>query len=282
MGRPNGRVPAVERQPLRPRDDERSDPEGAPRHAPVRCDADRRHARGRARLSPLQPARSRTADPTSTSAAATSTSSCSRTARPTSISVRVVRARVRRGKCPYNKTATSSTSSRATQRPQPVKTYVIGFSVNGAGDPNIAYDGFPAAAGAIKNCKPWYPSFPAAAGVAMHAACTPPAATVPPQGSTADACCKLNEIAYWGTGLRTTSGRSSQRRRRTSFSRSAASSAACRSRRAPERSRVTRRRSASAASTRPVSSSRRSSRTPSRSGRGRSIARARSAEEWEI
>ena len=37
--------------------DERRDPEGPPRHPPVRRDADRRHARGRARLLLVQPAR---------------------------------------------------------------------------------------------------------------------------------------------------------------------------------------------------------------------------------
>lgn len=112
------------------------------------------------------------------------------------------------GKCPYNKSSVIVDELARGVNGKPVKTYVIGFSVNGAGDPNIAFDGFPAP-GTIKDCKSWYASFPAPQVTSMHNACfpapinNPSTATgsnvsAPPPGSTADACCRLNEIAYWG------------------------------------------------------------------------------------
>ncbi len=96
------------------------------------------------------------------------------------------------GKCPYNTTQQILTDLSSLSHP--IKTFVIGFSVNGAGDPNIPYDGFPAP-GTIKDCKAWYASFGGVQVQTMHTAC---GTTPPPQGSTADACCKLNEVAYWG------------------------------------------------------------------------------------
>jgi type IV pilus assembly protein PilY1 len=106
------------------------------------------------------------------------------------------------GKCPYNKT--SVIVNDLATLPKPIKTFVIGFSVNGAGDPSIPFDGFPAP-GVINNCKSWYASFPAPKVQSMHTACfTVAGASTTPIGSTAEACCKLNEIAYWGDSGHTT------------------------------------------------------------------------------
>ena len=106
------------------------------------------------------------------------------------------------GQCPYNK-STDIVNALALL-PKPIKTYVIGFSVNGAGDPSIPFDGFPAP-GVINNCKAWYASFAPPKVQSMHTACyTGAGAPTTPVGSTAEACCKLNEIAYWGDPSRTT------------------------------------------------------------------------------
>jgi type IV pilus assembly protein PilY1 len=102
------------------------------------------------------------------------------------------------GQCPFNPSSQVVDNLRSGTDGKPIKTYVIGFSVNGAGDAAIPYDGFPAP-GTINNCKAWYASFPAPQVQSMQTACTT-AATKPPAGSTAEACCKLNEIAYWGSG----------------------------------------------------------------------------------
>jgi type IV pilus assembly protein PilY1 len=104
------------------------------------------------------------------------------------------------GNCPFNKAAviTDALSSAATVS-RKVNTYVIGFSVNGAGDVKFTNDGFPLLPAPIKSCKQWYTSLGGTPG-AMRAACTAPA-TAPPKDSTAAACCELNEIAYWGTAL---------------------------------------------------------------------------------
>lgn len=106
------------------------------------------------------------------------------------------------GACPYNKSTTIVDELARGVRGKPVKTYVIGFSVNGAGD--TGNDGFPAG---INNCKAWYQSFPAPQVQTMQAACFGPGpayASLKPAGSTAEACCKLNEIAYFGEASHTT------------------------------------------------------------------------------
>ena len=103
------------------------------------------------------------------------------------------------GKCPFNKAATVADQlSSAVAVEKKVNTYVIGFSVNGSGDVKFINDGFPLLPAPIKSCKQWYTSL-GGTPAAMRTACTPPATTAPPSGSTAAACCELNEIAYWGT-----------------------------------------------------------------------------------
>ena len=100
------------------------------------------------------------------------------------------------GQCPFNKA--SAVANSLSQNPIPsqqVDTYVIGFSVNGSGDANYTNDGFP---GVNKSCKQWYTTV-GGTSTLMRAACL---AAVPPvavKGSTAAACCELNEIAYNGT-----------------------------------------------------------------------------------
>ncbi len=103
--------------------------------------------------------------------------------------------------CPYPFTAAQIVREMAT-RPDSaavvnsIKTFVIGFSVNGSSntDPN---NGFPAAL-AQKNCKSFYadPTFGNANVNTMLTYCT---SNPPPIGSTAEACCKLTEIAYNGS-----------------------------------------------------------------------------------
>jgi type IV pilus assembly protein PilY1 len=108
------------------------------------------------------------------------------------------------GTCPYALTAAQHAdqmfqASAATG--QKVKTFVIGFSVNGAGASTPANDGFPGAITAPNNnCRGWFQSFGGddeTRTTAMQTFCS---ATPPPTGSTASACCKLNEIAYFGSG----------------------------------------------------------------------------------
>jgi type IV pilus assembly protein PilY1 len=114
------------------------------------------------------------------------------------------------GQCPFNKSAKIAEVLATGVSGKPaVKTYVIGFSVNGAGDTTFVNDGFPTAP--HFDCKSWYNSFGVttmARTNGMRLACTPATAMsttsfagtpVPGKGSTADACCQLNEIAYWGT-----------------------------------------------------------------------------------
>jgi type IV pilus assembly protein PilY1 len=100
------------------------------------------------------------------------------------------------GICPYPSTAAEVAAALYTDTNRRVTTFVIGFSVNGSS--SIGGDGFPTGYDAApkNNCKAWY------AGVGgtptdMAAACT---ATPPGPGTAAEACCKLNEIAYAGTG----------------------------------------------------------------------------------
>ncbi len=97
------------------------------------------------------------------------------------------------GKCPFNTSAKiAQTLSEATGK-QKVKTLVIGFSVNGAGNTTFTNDGFPSG---VNNCKAWYAGGGANTPTGMQTEC---ASVKPPKGSTADACCQLNEVAYWGT-----------------------------------------------------------------------------------
>ncbi|MDB4939002.1 MAG: Type fimbrial biosis protein PilY1 [Labilithrix sp.] len=105
------------------------------------------------------------------------------------------------GACPFNKAAVIADElARGVNGGIPVRTFVIGFSVNGAGDGNYTNDGFPTAP-LYKDCKSWY-NGPAPFGgggnpTTMLATCTAPA-TKPQVGSTAEACCKLDEIAFNG------------------------------------------------------------------------------------
>jgi type IV pilus assembly protein PilY1 len=106
------------------------------------------------------------------------------------------------GVCPYpNEAFTIADQMYNISDQSKVTTFVIGFSVNGTSTASGA-DGFPA--GLTNNdCKTW---FDTAAGSttdekqrakAMQDACD---AQKPPQGTTADACCQLNKIAYYGSG----------------------------------------------------------------------------------
>lgn len=110
------------------------------------------------------------------------------------------------GKCPFNPAWKVAKDLAAGPVGQQVNTYVIGFSVNGSGDAKFVNDGFPAplvtALAALvppqkPSCKAWYASV-GGTSTAMQTACTT-APTKPPAGSTAEACCQLNEIAYNGT-----------------------------------------------------------------------------------
>jgi type IV pilus assembly protein PilY1 len=111
------------------------------------------------------------------------------------------------GQCPYpNKAAQTANVMSTALGSTHVDTYVIGFSVNGAGNINYTNDGFPVG---YNNCKSWYNTVTTnGANLApMQAICSAaPTATTgyvagfsPPPGSTADACCQLLEIAYYGT-----------------------------------------------------------------------------------
>lgn len=115
------------------------------------------------------------------------------------------------GICPYQTSAQIADAmyqgSAATG--QHVKTFVIGFSVNGSGNANFTNDGFPASLiSPNNNCRGWFNSFgpdDQTRTTAMQTFCSAPA-TIPPKGSTAEACCKLNEIAYFGSGGGTGTG----------------------------------------------------------------------------
>lgn len=99
------------------------------------------------------------------------------------------------GACPYEKVEDIA-DKLATDSTRPVRTYVIGFSVNGSGSFPAKNDGFPSG---ITNCKSWYD----AAGndpTAMQTECnTRIAGGDVPVGSTAEACCTLNTIALNGS-----------------------------------------------------------------------------------
>lgn len=102
------------------------------------------------------------------------------------------------GQCPYpNKAAQVADQLHTAIGNRKVTTYVIGFSVNGAGNTTFTNDGFPGTqAPPNNNCKAWYNTV-GGTPAAMRSECL---SVNPPAGSTADACCKLNEIAYYGSG----------------------------------------------------------------------------------
>ena len=138
--------------------------------------------------------------------AAISTSSCSPTARRTSIFGRTARGQAG---CPYSSKAAATAldlfNSTSCASCKKVTTFVIGFSVNGSGV--FPGDGFPTAyqTAPMNTCKDFYAGPVASGGgngnpMDMAAAC---AALTPPggkPGSTAEACCELNGIAYNGSG----------------------------------------------------------------------------------
>ncbi len=105
--------------------------------------------------------------------------------------------------CPYpNKAAqVADQLSNLVAANRRVQTFVIGFSVNGAGNATFTNDGFPAAySSPNNNCKAWFNGVTTNGTnlPAMHSVCS--GGTAPPKGSTADACCQLSEIAYYGSG----------------------------------------------------------------------------------
>lgn len=74
---------------------------------------------------------------------------------------------------------------------KPIETFVVGFSVGGDSSPTAAAnDGFPATV-TTRTCAEWRQQ--AGSSVAMQAQCAAPA-----PGSTARACCELNDIALAG------------------------------------------------------------------------------------
>ncbi len=99
------------------------------------------------------------------------------------------------GVCPFTSQASQTAAALYADTTKQVTTFVIGFSVNGASA--VGGDGFPAGYNTPpnNNCKAWYNGL-GGTPTAMAAAC----ATAPPVGSTAEACCELNRIAYEGSG----------------------------------------------------------------------------------
>jgi type IV pilus assembly protein PilY1 len=99
------------------------------------------------------------------------------------------------GTCPFPRTSAQTAEALWMTPGQRVTTFVIGFSVNG--DSSVG-TGFPAPydASGQNNCKSWYTGL-GGTPTAMANACS---ANPPPTGSTAEACCLLNEIAYRGSG----------------------------------------------------------------------------------
>ena len=116
------------------------------------------------------------------------------------------------GICPYPNKAAQVADQLATSATlnQRVKTFVIGFSVNGAGSATFANDGFPSPtySAPSNNCKAWFNGVTSNGTNlnAMRTICEAPkcltdpcpGGTAPREGSTADACCQLSEIAYYG------------------------------------------------------------------------------------
>ncbi len=77
-----------------------------------------------------------------------------------------------------------------------VETFVVGFSVNGT----TGADGFPAGLPAgQRTCKGWYDSLPAPSPMAFQTACSAEPGAAAGSGTTADACCTLNEMAIAGS-----------------------------------------------------------------------------------
>lgn len=100
------------------------------------------------------------------------------------------------GACPYPKAwEVARDLHNGTGGPHTVRTFVIGFSVNGSGV--VPGDGFPTGyqAAPKNNCKVWFDELGGTTS-AMAAACT---ALKPPTGTTASACCELNRIAAAGS-----------------------------------------------------------------------------------
>lgn len=102
--------------------------------------------------------------------------------------------------CPYPEKGADiayamKTDGNAARR---VTTYVIGFSVNGSG--TFPGDGFPPGFtdSPKNNCKTWYDAEGGNDPTTMSNRCAELAGSIP-AGSTADACCKLNEIALKGS-----------------------------------------------------------------------------------
>lgn len=106
------------------------------------------------------------------------------------------------GQCPYPfaKDTVNELFQGAGGNPK-VTTYVIGFSVNGSGQ--FPGDGFPAPYNAPpgNTCKDWFNGpLPNGANRSPQELQNKCNLAPPPPGSTADACCKLNEIAFAGSG----------------------------------------------------------------------------------
>lgn len=95
------------------------------------------------------------------------------------------------GTCPFTTTAIQTAKTLYDQNPS-VVTYVIGFSVNGQ---NAATDGFPTAL-VDRTCR-GYQTYAGGTPQALQTTCT---STPPKAGTTADACCQLNNIAFAGSG----------------------------------------------------------------------------------
>ncbi len=94
-------------------------------------------------------------------------------------------------RCPFNRTSVETAGDLFSQE---IPTYVIGFSVNGE---NVATDGFPASL-VDRTCR----GFLNMTGISGSASAlkTYCASNPRPAGSTAEACCRLNDIAFAGSG----------------------------------------------------------------------------------
>jgi type IV pilus assembly protein PilY1 len=101
--------------------------------------------------------------------------------------------------CPYPDTG-ATVAKKLFDAPNNITTYVIGFSVNSSSA--TGGDGFPAPFNVApnNNCKAWYSSPTGGKGDPAYFANTTCKTPVPPVGTTAEACCLLNNIAYSGSG----------------------------------------------------------------------------------
>lgn len=98
--------------------------------------------------------------------------------------------------CPYPQKAAEIAHDLYMDATKRVTTYVIGFSVNGVGTAGFppGFDAFP-----NNNCKSWFTS-PSGGNnnpLTFQTICNGP--SKPAAGTTADACCQLNEIALNGS-----------------------------------------------------------------------------------